>query len=307
MVRTLTGSNSFLLGSETQKIIDSFIKIHGEFALERFNAGDRSSDELLGSVQALPFLADKKLVIIDSPSSNKDLTEKISQFLGGAHEQVEVLIIEPKIDKRSLLYKTLKKQTDYSEFNQLDERNLTEWVATFAKEQGAKLTHSDAGYLVRRVGTDQLQLSHEIEKLTLYDATITRQSIDLLTQLAPQSSIFNLLDAVFAGDTKRAAVIYQEQRKLKVEPQAILAMIAWQLHVIALIKTSGIDSADAITRETKLSPFVVRKAQTIARQMTLTDLKKLIRGMLQLDMRLKSEALDADDAVQATLTEISTR
>jgi DNA polymerase III delta subunit len=86
-----------------------------------------------------------------------------------------------------------------------------------------------------------------------------------------------------------------------VEPQAILAMIAWQLHVLALIKTAGDRSVDVIAKEAKLNPFVVRKSQGIAQRLSLSELKDLVRRTLTLDIRLKRQAIDADDALQQLL------
>jgi len=113
-----------------------------------------------------------------------------------------------------------------------------------------------------------------------YQPEITRQTIDLLTEAAPQSTIFELLDAAFAGNAQRAMALYAEQRALKVEPQQIMAMIAWQLHVLAVIKTAGQRSADEIAKDAKLNPYVVRKSQNIARKLTLPELKKLVHNAL---------------------------
>ncbi len=70
----------------------------------------------------------------------------------------------------------------------------------------------DAKYLVMRVGANQQTLSNELAKLLSYDKAITRQTIDLLTEQTPQSTIFELLDAAFAGNSKKAMELYAEQR-----------------------------------------------------------------------------------------------
>ncbi len=95
--------------------------------------------------------------------------------------------------------------------------------------------------------------------------------------------------------------LYQQQRALKVEPQQIIAMLAWQMHVLAVIKTAGTRSVEDISREARLNPFVVRKSQAIARKLTLQELKDLIERSLELDVRLKSESISPDDALQQFL------
>jgi DNA polymerase-3 subunit delta len=301
MIITLTGSNELLLRDELRRIVSEFTTTHGDFGLERLNAEETDFARIIESVQSLPFLADKRLVVLTSPLANKELADKIEKLLASVNDQTELVIVEPKFDKRSSLYKLLKKDTDFKELNDLDERGLSAWLIEQAKAQGGSLAASDANYLVQRVGTNQLKLSNELAKLLLYSPTISRATIDLLTEQLPQSTVFALLDAAFAGQTKKVLQLYQEQRRLKVEPQAILAMLGWQLHVLAVVKTAGERSVEAIAKEAKINPFVVRKTQTIAKRISLAELKKHIHTTLILDVRLKTELLDADEALQNLL------
>ena len=81
-------------------------------------------------------------------------------------------------------------------------------------------------------------------------------------------------------------------------------MLAWQLHVLAVVKAGGARSADDIARMAKLNPFVVRKTQGLARALTLSRIKQLIRELLQLDLNLKRTAIDADEATQLYLLQL---
>jgi len=126
----------------------------------------------------------------------------------------------------------------------------------------------------------------------------------MLTDPLPQSTVFELLDAAFAGRTERAFALYEEQRALKVEPQAIIAMLAWQLHVLAVVKAGGSRTPDEIAKEAKLNPFVVRKSQAITRKLTLEYIKELIGDLLSLDMQMKRSSLDADEALQLYLLKL---
>jgi DNA polymerase III delta subunit len=82
-------------------------------------------------------------------------------------------------------------------------------------------------------------------------------------------------------------------------------MLAWQLHVLAIIKTAGDRSTDDIAREAKLNPFVVRKSQSIARNLSLSELKKLIADLLNIDLKTKRSNLDPDEALQHYLLKLA--
>jgi len=306
MIITLCGENSYGLQQELRSLVDAFVTEHGDLALERIDGEEADFARLRESLTSLPFLVNKKLVVLRAPSKNKQFTEKFEQIISDIPETTEVIIVEPKLDKRISYYKFIKSKTDFREFNALDPDGLAGWLVATAQKQGGAISSSDARYLVERVGSNQQLLSNEIEKLLIYDKKISRQTIDLLTETAPQSTIFQLLEAAFAGQTKRTTQLYKEQRALKVEPPQIIAMLAWQLHVLAIIKTAGNRGADEIAKAARLNPFVVRKSQSIARNLSLTELKKLINDLLSIDTRSKRTNIDSDEALQLYLLRLST-
>ena len=304
MIMTQSGANSLMLTRSVREQTDAFIKSIGDFGLERLNAADTAYAQIYEAVQAMPFLSDRRMVVIDNPTSNKELSENIQKLLDAVQDTTDVIFVEAKFDKRSVLYKTLKKHSEFVEHAELDEQSLIRWVALFAKEQGGELGASDARLLVQRIGMNQLKISHEVEKLLSYSNHITRESILLLTEPTPQSTVFDLLDAALSGQTAKAESLYREQRRLKVEPHAILALLGWQLHILAVVKAGTGKSPDDIARTAKLNPFVVRKSAGLAKSINATSLKALIARTLALDIQLKSQTIDADEAIQVLLSTI---
>jgi DNA polymerase III subunit delta len=298
MITTLTGGNSFRMQSKLDKLSQAFIKEQGDLAVERIDGQEAEFEKIREALTSLPFLADKKLVILREGGANKKFAEEVEQIIGEVPETTDVILVEPKLDKRLAYYKYLKKSTDFQEFNELDQNDLARWLADAAQAKGGSLNSNDARYLIERVGQNQQLLSNELEKLLLYDLKVTRQTIDLLTEPTPQSTIFQLLEAAFAGNQKRVLNLYAEQRAQKVEPQQIIAMLAWQLHVLALIKTAGGRNADQIAQEAKLNPFVVRKSQGIARDLSSGEVRKMVADLLKIDRASKRTSIDTDEALQ---------
>lgn len=305
MVITLTGPNSFGLQHGLHAIVAAFLAEHDAMGLERIDGEDAEFNRLSEALTSLPFLADKKLVVLRTPSANKKFVEKAGELLADVPETTDVVIVEPKLDKRGTFYKLLKKVTDYREFPELDVSGLARWASGQARAAGGNLSPSDGRYLVERVGTNQQLLANEIDKLLLNSSDISRGTIGLLTEPTPQSTIFELLEAAFNGNAKRAMALYQEQRAMKVEPPQIIAMLAWQLHIIALVKTAGSRSPETIAKEAKVSPYVVKKSSAVARKITSGQFKRLLQDLLNIDMRLKREALDADEAMQYYLLQLA--
>lgn len=305
MITTLTGENDVLRQDALRQITANFVAEHGDMGLERLDGEEASLERMREAVQSLPFLAARKLVVLRAPGANKEFTEGFEQFRADIAETNDVVLVEPKLDKRLSYYKQLKKDTDFKEFGVLDANGLARHLVDYTKGQGGSLSANDARTLVDRAGTNQLTLQHEVDKLVAYAPHITRANIELLTERTPQSSIFELLDAAFAGNAQRALSLYAEQRGQQVEPQQILAMLVWQLHILAIVKAAGPRDADTIARQAKISPFTVRKTQGLARRIGLVQLRQLVSSLRDFDVRLKSQALNADEVVQYYLLKLA--
>jgi DNA polymerase-3 subunit delta len=298
MVITLTGSNFYLIKRRLDELTGQFVKEHGELALERIDAEEADSAAVLDAVQSLPFLASRKMVVVRGAGTNKNLSGQIEQIIDSAGDSVDVIFHESSIDKRSSFFKVLKSRSQLEEYNQMDNHGLAAWLTEEAKKAGTKLSLADANYLVERAGQNQEQLANELEKLSLYDKTITRQNIDVLTVKTPQSKVFDLLDAAFGGNKRKALELYEEQRAQKVEPQTIMAMIAWQLKLLVLAKTAGGRSAQQIAKDAGLSPWPVQKAQGLARQIDNKRLQEMVSEALKIDEKGKTTSLDMDEALK---------
>lgn len=298
MVVTLSGENAYTLSQELDKLVKEFIKNHSDLAIERLDAEETEFSKLREALVGIGLFSEKKLVIIHSASKNKEFNSEVEQLLNDIPDTTDLILIEPKLDKRLSFYKQLKKQTIFRNFAEPDQRELATWLSTKAKERDGILSQNDAMYLVERAGVNQQLLANELDKLLLYDSKISRSSIDLLTEAMPQSTIFQLLEAAFAGQQKRAMKLYEEQRAMKVEPPQIIAMLTWQLHVLAIIKAADSRSVDQIAQESKLNPYVLRKSQTIANKLSFSELKQLVKSLLLIDISMKRTNIDADDALQ---------
>lgn len=298
MLRIITGDNTFAAQSLVREAVQAFVATYTDLGLEQLDGEVATIERIQEAIESMPFLATHKLVVLKNPSAHKSFMERATDLLSDMADTTDVIVYEHKLDKRTAYYKFLKQQPGFVEVGSLEHGALRAWVAAQAKDRGASLSPSDAGYLIDRVGTDQYVLHHEIAKLATYDQSITRQTIDELTEKTPQSTTFDLLDAALGGDPKRALALYQEQRLLKVEPQQILALLGWQLHGMAVVQAAGNRDAASIAREAKLNPYVVRKTQALVRRMATGQVSAIIARVTDLDIRLKTQRIDADEALQ---------
>jgi DNA polymerase III subunit delta len=304
MIVSIVGSNHYLMRRRLDELRQAFIKDYGELAVERIDAEEAEAQAIIDAIQSLPFLATKKMVIVRGLGSNKTASEQIEQIIDVAGDSTKLVLYEPITDKRTAYYKTLKAKTNLEEYQHLGGPALAKWLVEEAKKQQGELSIADANYLVERIGPNQEQLANEITKLVLYEPKITRQQIDELTEAAPQSKIFELLDASFAGDKRRALNLYEDQRAQRVEPQAILAMIAWQLQILSLAKLGKDRQPEQIAKDAGISPYPVIKASRIASRLTDNKLREMVNEAYQIDYKYKTSGVDLDEALKAYIVSL---
>ncbi|MCA9332838.1 DNA polymerase III subunit delta [Candidatus Saccharibacteria bacterium] len=298
MITTITGNNVYLITNFEKQKKREYKDKYGDLAVEVIDCEEASFARIIDAIQSLPFLVTSKLVVLKNPSLRKEFTDKFEQSIKEIPDNIEVIIIEPKPDKRSKYYKSLKTMTTVEEFAELDNFMLTKWLNEEAKKRGGKLELQNTRFLIERVGNNQQKLSNELDKLITHKPFIDKEDIIDLTVMSPQSTIFELVEKSLMGDTKRAIKLYDQQRYQKVEPQQIIALLTWQLHVLAIVKTAGDRSPKEIAEESKLNPFVISKAQNLAKKLTYKQIKDNIAELFKLEVDIKTKSIDTDRALK---------
>jgi DNA polymerase III subunit delta len=298
MISVITGKNSYLLNSKLKTLVDDFAVEYSDIAIEKIDCEEAEYQQIHDALHNLPFLSHKKLVVLNMPGTHSEFAENLPSLIESISDSIDLIIVEPRPDKRSSYFKLLKQQNNFYLFEDINALDLSSWLCAETSRRGGELSASNAKYLVERLGSDQQMLNNELDKLISYDPRITNKTIDLLTEQSSQSTIFELIDSAFAGNIKRAFTLYHEQRSLKVDPIQIIAMLAWQLHVLAIVCSAGSRSSSEISKESGVNQYVVQKSQNIARKLTFEHLRKLINDLQDLDVRSKSQAIDIDEALK---------
>lgn len=282
-----------------QQIISAFTNEVGSLGVEQYNY-ETDTQTVHDALSNLPFLVTKKLVVIDEPSQNKELAEKLQDWLDVNNPKINVLIIEPNIDKRTAWYKYLIQNSDVVSCEVLDEHTTRLWIKQFVKNNGASIDEAAVTALINNVGLNQQQLANEIDKLQNYNPFITEENVQLLVDPMPQETIFSLLEALTNGDKDRTVNLYEALRLSGIDANEILAMIGWQIHTILLVKSS----MNSTQENSGLHPFVVQKNTKLAKKLTIKELEKLVSLTADAELSIKKDGLLPTNVVSVLMFRI---
>ena len=277
------GANTFALRQQVAKMIGEYTRRTGsDMGLERLDGAIIKPRELMASLQAAPFLATSRLVVVEGLSGNKG---KIpwETLLGDVPTSTVAVFVESQVDKRTSAFKTLGGADKVVEFSPLSIVELTRWANAEIKRLGGAAERPAVNELVALVGDDQWRLSEEVNKLVNYDANVTLEAVRELVTAGVEQSIFELVDAMTAGKTAAALGGYRKLLERRENELYILTMIQWQLRnlVWGVNAPEGITQAE-LAKAAGLSPYVAGKV--------LAARKRTPRGVVTAAYVASSEA-----------------
>lgn len=301
MVYTLTGSNSFELRAYLSQLKSDFTSKYGEDGIERYSGEQLTPEIIANALGGVSLFSPNRMVVINGLVDAKEVIELLLNQLRSVSDEVTVVLIDSNLDKRTSLYKTLQKETEFKEFTQLGESDLIGWIQSEVSKNSGEITLKAARLLYEYCGPDQMRLSNEIQKLLSYDSKITEDSIELLVEKNPRDTIFELLELAMSGQREKAVDKLMALEGAKEDPFQIASMLVWQTHILAVVQTANVSSEAELAKIHKINPYVISKTKRLTSRISTARLRLIVDAIAKLDLSLKSNSYDPWRALEQTL------
>lgn len=261
MIFLFYGPNTYAARRKLTQMSETYIEKAGSnFGLLRVDGATADAKTITSALLAAPFLANSRLVVMDGLSKNKAVMEAVLNILDQVPSSTVAVFYEPAIDERTIVFKSLLAKSKPAKFAKLSPYQLSAWIKREAERQRATIEKSAVDLLLETAGEDQWRLEQEIAKLASYHSKITIDSVRELVVPSFSQNIFDLVDAIVAGDSKRALLIYRGLIAEQTNEIYILSMIIWQLRNLLLAQASGRMTAGELAKATGMSPYVAAKS-----------------------------------------------
>lgn len=253
---------------------------------------------------AMPFMADKRLVIVhdyvEQLNANTDQLEQLATYLGQASPTTDLVLAESESLKKShpVIKAGEAQGAVITHFAGPEKSNLRSWIINKAKAHQAAIEPSAAELLGRLIGPDLHTLDSELEKLSLYvgDARpITRADIDLLVPYTEDAEDFGLANAIGQRNARKA---YDQLRKQLDEgrhPMAILGSIAAQIRGLLEVKDMaerGLSAGQIAQKKGWRSDYPAKMRMQEAAKFSMLRLETILEQLLQIDLDIKTGRMD---------------
>ncbi len=276
---------------------------------------DPDADALIAAAETLPFMGEKRLVVVRECSlitagrkaEDERKVEAITDYLSHVSPTTCIVFyVKGKADGRKKLYTLLKKKNAIVDFSPMNDAECADWARKTMRRMGKLLNGENAGRLVFTVGKDAALLRQEMEKLASYLDTrevVTAEDIDAICTRSTECTVFQMVDAQVAGNNDSAFALLRDMIRAGEQRMMILAMLLRQYRILYHMRCLLDEKTPANTQAQLLGipPFSVSRTQQQARSFSREKLREAYDYLMDLDYRIKQGRLPQDNCAENAL------
>ncbi len=274
---------------------EEFIKKYGDNSLEILEANNLNIQEFSTNLETLPFLSEKKMVVIkDFLKRGKDEESKImASTIEKTPDFCILILYENEMpDKTNPVYKKIVKIGKPEEFKAPDVNEISSWIFERAKKENIKMSFSLANYLSQYAGSDLWTISNELEKLKnlASEKEITMKMIEEICTPSLSASIFKLTDSIAAKKVKDSLKTFEILRESGEDLIKVFFMIVRHFRILIQVNemlNKG-ENGFSITKKLKQHPFVIQKTSAQSKNFNSTKLEEIYKKLLEIDRKVKT-------------------
>ena len=299
MITVLVGENSFEIERSLSEIEAGF---DGE--PEKIDGTELQLSQLPDLLMGVSLFGIKRLLVIRNLSKNKSIWPVFGNWIDKVSSDIELILIDLKLDKRTSTFKALKDEVKINYFYLFSDRDFNivlDWLLLEAKKLGLALDKKSAQFLIDMVGFDQWQLSSALTKLLLIGDT----SIDTIKDViepSPVTNVFILIEMAIGGD-----VVALKQNLANLEktenPYKLFALLSSQ--IFQLLVASVSEKNDNFAKDFSIQPFAVSKLAILAKKIGNKKLLKMVNVFAKADDDMKISKAEPWLLIEKALLKIS--
>lgn len=303
-VYLLYGEEGYLKKQYKDRFIKAMLPDGDTMNYAYYEGKNTDVKEVIDLAETLPFFAERRLIVFENTGFFKTAAgADLADYVKEMPETTYFVFVENEVDKRNKLYKAVNSKGYVVELSTQDEGTLKRWVFNLARRENKEMSEAVITYFIGKVGTDMEKIQRELEKVICYAIdrnTLTKEDVDAVCVTQLSNHIFEMVDAVAAGNQKRALDLYYELLALKEPAMRILYMLARQYRILFHVKALANQGygRKEIASKAGIHPFVAGKNIEQSRRFKMKELRGVMEEAAQLEQDVKTGLLTDTLAVE---------
>lgn len=303
----LYGSEGYLRNYYKKALKVALVNEGDNLNYSYFEGTGTNPSEVAGLLSTMPFMAEHRVIIVENSGwmakfSGEEGEEKSSgdgklslviEGIKNIPEDVIIIFVEEKADKRSKLYKAITSKGVAEEFGEQQDETLARWLINQAKAAGKSMDPATAMYLVSECGKDMFLLEKEIEKLMAWCLDrpgITREDVDTVCTHQVNNKIFDMVTAIAMHRQKEALAMYYDLLVLRESPFHILTLLVRQYTRMLAVKDAMLKKIPlaSLAGRLEMQDWLVKKIGEQTRNISLKEIRRNLEACAKADEDIKS-------------------
>lgn len=266
-------------------------------------------DDIMNACETMPFMGDKKVVVVYRASFLKDKTDsagtktynEILKYLKDLPPYTVLIMYYLFNDKRDTPKKSnkvraLDKVSKVVHFDKLKKDRYYKKVEEVFKEKGKEIGKIELRYFAEKVQNNFDIIRREADKLISYTGNrgVTKNDIDKLIANSSEDDIFDLVDFISQKKAEKALDLLYELLSKSDQHMLIISNIEnnfKRLYEIKIYVQNGARVND-ISNKFKLPTFVCEKLINQCSKFSVKQLQRLMEICLETENKIKTTGVD---------------
>ena len=282
-----------------------------DFNMEVLTAGSIRGTAVADRAQALPMMADRRLIIIEDCDAWKaDDHNAIAKYFGDINDQTCLVLVFLKPDSRRKIFKSKQAGIKRLDFLKPKRWEWNDYIGDLARDMGLRLKPDAIGMVAEMVGDDLAKVHQDLEKLSLFKLDsneITAGDVELLMGRTRQVTRWELNDFIGKRDLPGTMIKLHDIFAGGEEPIGLLStvnMFLRQLFVTKALITRGVRDKSGVGRALGLPPRIAQGLIDQQKNYSSYELRRAFKLMAESDFQLKSAAMKKTLILDRLLTQI---
>lgn len=306
----LFGEEKYIIEDTLKQITELIVDPSTEdFNLNRYDASVHPVIELLDSARTLPFMSDRRVIIVKGikpkkPKEEEEEDKEEEDFIGNSclinylespYKATCMIFVsyEAQMDQRRKFFKNIQKNGKTLNCQKLNSKRAADWIRDKAKSKDFQIEYAAAEELADACNNNLKRIENELGKIFLYCGKNRFINVNTVCTVAGNNkinSIFDLTKAIGNKDLKLSLATLENLLYNGSHPLPILGMISRQFRLIWQAKASIKKNVpkNEIGKKIGVHSHYVGEYISQANSFSQEDLISTFERLLKADIEIKS-------------------
>ena len=287
-------------------------------------------DQLRTVCETVPFLAEKRLVIVSgllerfepkSKSSRRErkkttpVTERQNEYklfvdyISQIPDSTVLVLVDTSITGKNPLLKELSGKAEVRSFPLLKNDKLRQWIQRYVAKEGGSISPQAVDLIAELVGSNLWIMANEVSKLILFTSgrRIEEENVRMVASYTQEANVFAMVDAFLEFKVRVAEQLLHRLLQRGAAPAYLMVMLLRQVQMIVRAKelrNQGRSEAEIQGKLGLTSEFAWRRVAEQTGRFPMERLKEVYHKLLETDLSIKTGKYGGELALNLLIAEL---